>query len=62
MRWHNLDTGATGAERSDEVVGWTGCDIFVCRAWSVYTGPGRVAVEAASNLPHSAGHAEIFVP
>ncbi|WP_280507913.1 hypothetical protein [Nocardia flavorosea] len=62
LRWRNLDTGATGEERSDEVVGWIGCDVFDCRAWNISTGRGRVAVEVASNLPHSAGHAEIFVP
>ncbi|WP_157106094.1 hypothetical protein [Nocardia sienata] len=62
VRWRNLDTGATGTHQIRETVGSPGCDIWVCSAWQIRPGFGRVAIEVASNLPHVPGSAEIFVP
>lgn len=62
VRWRNLDTGATGADRIRETVGSPGCDIWICSGRQIRPGSGRVAFEVASNLPHLPGSAEIFVP
>ncbi len=62
VRWRNLDTGASGADQIRETVGSPGCDIFICSAWRIHPGWGRIAIEVASNLPHLPGSAELLIP
>lgn len=61
LRWHNLNTGATGVKTTRIVVP-DSCDISYCFATWVQTGPGRVVVDATTDHPHIAGRAEIIVP
>ncbi|GAA5043679.1 hypothetical protein [Nocardia callitridis] len=61
VRWHNETTGASGAH-STTVNLPSGCDVPICSAYSVPTGPGRVTAELSSNFIHQQGEITIDVP
>ncbi len=60
LAWRNADSGATDKHVDRLDVG-PGCDIEVCTAYWLTTGPGRVVLELSSPRQHTPGKAEVVV-